>query len=546
MSRQKDERLPRQIGRYVLHHEFAAGGMAAVYLGQLVGPVGFSRVVAIKRMHSMFAEDKAFVEMFVDEAWLAARVQHPNVVSTLEVVVDAGELFIVMDYVRGESLSRLLADSKQIVPVDVAAGIVAQALAGLHAAHRATDESGRPLGIIHRDISPQNILVGADGLSRITDFGVAKAASRLHVTQEGQLKGKLRYMPPEQLLGDARIDLSADTYAMGVVLWETLAKRRLFRGSTLEELADSIINAPTPLLHRERSDVPRQVDDVLAKALSRDPQARYRSAEEFQIDLERASALASPRAIGAWVHEVAGPLLASKKALVDLIEQGAKSRKSVALELERMRKRGEPPVANVEQPAAHQPARTEPMPGRVHEATTNVERAPWPAIAEEGTTTVVNPPNPINPGRSAPTDTITATMTAPMTLARAAAEPRSQSARRPRRQAAIAAAAVVGLVGVGVAAMVLPAESTKEASATTPTSSTVQATTTLPSIAVIPVSAPATQTVTVPATPRSAVSATASTLRTSSAAVQSRPTKAPPAALSTKPAVPDTIVPETP
>src|SRR5262245_49268372 len=163
--------------------------MATVHLGRLLGPVGFSRTVAIKRLHAQFSQDPEFVSMFLDEARLAARIRHPNVVPTLDVVATGGELFLVMDYVAGESIAKLLravATKKEMVPIRVIAATMAGALHGLHAAHEAKDERGEPLGIVHRDVSPQNILLGADGVPRVLDFGVAKAIGRVQTTQEGQ------------------------------------------------------------------------------------------------------------------------------------------------------------------------------------------------------------------------------------------------------------------------------------------------------------------------------------------------------------------------
>ncbi len=323
---------PKKLGRYVLHHEFAAGGMASVYFGQLIGPVGFSRVVAIKRMHAIFARDPKLVTMFVDEAWLAARVQHPNVVSVLDVVAADGELFLVMDYVRGESLSGLMRAASAPPPADIAASILGQALSGLHAAHEARDEIGRPLGMIHRDVSPQNVLVGVDGLARITDFGIAKAASRLTVTLESQLKGKLRYMAPEQLSGQPRIDRRADVYAAGVVLWETLAGERLTRGDTADAVLAAMLEPPPPLRDR-RPDLPSAIDDVVARALAVDPDDRFPTADALQIAIESVLPFASPRAVGEWVQEVARDRLAAKKAVVDGIEQAVASRAGVKDEL---------------------------------------------------------------------------------------------------------------------------------------------------------------------------------------------------------------------
>jgi serine/threonine-protein kinase len=315
--------------------------MASVYFGQLIGPVGFSRVVAIKRMHPQFANDPKFVTMFVDEAWLTARVQHPNVVSTLDVVADAGELFIVMDYVRGEALSSILRAARVPVPPGVAASMTGQVLAGLHAAHEAKDETGRPLGMIHRDVSPQNVLVGVDGLARITDFGIAKAASRLYVTLEKQIKGKLRYMAPEQIVSAESLDRRADVYAMGVLLWETLAGAHLFKGDQIEQVLHLIMHQDPPSLAALRGDVPRAVDDVVRRAVARDPAQRFATAEEFHISLERALPFASHRAVGEWVQEVCAQPLREKKAIVDLIEQGLPSRSGVAAELRELSGSGE-------------------------------------------------------------------------------------------------------------------------------------------------------------------------------------------------------------
>ncbi len=342
--------LPRRRGRYVLHQEFAAGGMASVLFGQLIGPVGFSRVVAVKRMHDDFSADPQFVKMFVDEAWMAARVQHPNVVAVLEVVADAGEILIVMDYVRGESLSSLLKLCKEPVPADVAASIVGQTLAGLHAAHEARDESGRPLGMIHRDISPQNILIGVDGLARITDFGIAKAASRLTVTMDKQVKGKLRYMPPEQLISDSALDRRADIYAAGVVLWETLAGRRLYPSDSVEELLASMTKDRMPSLFQARPDLPPSIDDVVRGAIVNDPNARYSTALEFQIALEKVLPIASGRAVGAWVETWARDRLREKQAFIDVIEQNTRSHEGITRELERL-KEGE--AVSTSEPAFH-------------------------------------------------------------------------------------------------------------------------------------------------------------------------------------------------
>ena len=212
----------RVVGRYALFDEIASGGMATVHYGRLLGPVGFSRTVAIKRLHPEYARDPEFVSMFVDEARLAARIRHPNVVPTLDVIAEEGELFLVMDYVLGAPLSAIMFTAKQkniIMPPRIGTAILSGCLQGLHAAHEATDESGVSLGIVHRDVSPQNILVGADGVPRVLDFGIAKASGRTYSTRDGSVKGKVAYMAPEQMESGV-VTRQADLYAATVVLWE--------------------------------------------------------------------------------------------------------------------------------------------------------------------------------------------------------------------------------------------------------------------------------------------------------------------------------------
>ncbi|RYE90996.1 MAG: serine/threonine protein kinase, partial [Myxococcales bacterium] len=221
---------PSAVGRYLLHDEIAAGGMGVVHVARQVGETGFSRLVAAKRLHADLALDQELVRMLSEEARVAARVRHPNVASTLDVVEDASEVLLVMEYLEGETLFRLIRASLergQRLPLPIASAVLTGALLGLHAAHEATDERGRPLGIVHRDISPQNILVGADGLTRVLDFGVAKAASRTTVTARGAARGKLTYMAPEQARSLV-VDRRADLFAAGIVLWEALAGARLF------------------------------------------------------------------------------------------------------------------------------------------------------------------------------------------------------------------------------------------------------------------------------------------------------------------------------
>jgi len=318
---------PRQVGRYVLFGEIASGGMAAVHFGLLNGPVGFRRTVAIKRLHEAFSRDPAFVSQFLDEARLAARIRHPNVVQTLDVVTASHELLLVMEYVDGETLAdlRRLREQRGVsFPIDIAAGIVAGALHGLDAAHGAKDENGLPLNIVHRDVSPQNIILGRDGVPRVLDFGVAKAAARFRSTQGEVMKGKLRYMAPEQVTAKG-VDRRTDVFAAGIVLWETLAGRTLFEVSEggAAAVINRVINAPIVPPSTYRPDVARELDAVVMRALQRAPEERYQTALEFAEALEDALRMPTARTMGRWVVAVAGDVLDQRAEQIAEIEARA-------------------------------------------------------------------------------------------------------------------------------------------------------------------------------------------------------------------------------
>ena len=309
----------QRLDRYELIGEIAQGGMATVFLARVAGAGGFQRFFAIKRLHPNLAGEAEFVQMFLDEARLAASIHHPHVVPILEVGTSPAGYYVVMEYIEGDTLARLAAraaDHERLLPAPVALRVVLDALSGLHAAHELTDDEGRSVGLVHRDVSPQNILVGVDGASRLTDFGVARATSRLANTQSGTLKGKLAYMPPEQTQG-SEVDRRADVFAMGVVLWEVLAGERLFKGASEAETLKNLLFKPIPTLASLAPALPAKLSDVVRRALERDVDQRYASAADFSDALEGAGlAPASPREVAAYVQSVLGEEVQQQRSKV--------------------------------------------------------------------------------------------------------------------------------------------------------------------------------------------------------------------------------------
>lgn len=274
--------------RYHLLGEIGAGGMGKVFLGR----DDAGHAVAIKRQHAHLVDDPTAIARFFDEARIAARIQHPNVVGVIDVSMTAGELVLVMDYVEGASLAtlhRLLRSrNHRSLHWTEALRIVADALRGLHAAHELTDRRRRPLGVVHRDVSPQNLLVGSDGVTRVTDFGVARAAGRLKSTDtNADVAGKLLYLSPEQVQRE-RVDRRADVFAAGIVLWECLVGLSLFRAETDAETIANVIRGPIEPPSARANDVPLEVDEICLRALERDPNRRFATAAEFADALEDA------------------------------------------------------------------------------------------------------------------------------------------------------------------------------------------------------------------------------------------------------------------
>ncbi len=263
------------------------GGMATVYLAASEGPGGFAKLVVLKELRSELANELEFCEMFLDEARLAARLNHPNIVQTYEVVEGQGQFVIVMEYLEGQPLStvraRMLRDGRLTLADHVR--IIADMLDGLHAAHEAKDWDGRPLGVVHRDVSPHNVFVTYEGQVKIVDFGVAKAATSLQQTGTGIIKGKIAYMSPEQALGRT-VDRRADIFAAGIMLWEAVAGRRLWKELPDATIVHFLDTGAIPSLTDVVPDADPALVRVCARALAPLPDDRYWTAAEMRADLE--------------------------------------------------------------------------------------------------------------------------------------------------------------------------------------------------------------------------------------------------------------------
>ncbi len=305
---------PLHFGRYETLFPIATGGMAEVYAARVHGEAGFQKLVALKRMKPELAENARFVTMFLDEGRMAANISSPNVVSTLDLGrAEDNSLFLVMELVTGVSLAALLQEltlRRERIPVEIAVEIIAQAANGLHDAHEAVAPTGEPMGIIHRDCSPHNVLVDIGGQVKITDFGIAKAMERQTQSQAGEMKGKLTYLSPEQARGNP-VDRRCDVFILGVVAWELIAQRRLFNANSTVEVLHRVVAMPITRLDALRSDVPEGIADAVEQALQRDPDERFATAAAFGHALHYTLGDSRPRrsAIGAYVRAHGGPAL---------------------------------------------------------------------------------------------------------------------------------------------------------------------------------------------------------------------------------------------
>ena len=315
---------PLVIGRYALFDELAAGGMATVHLGALLGPVGFGRTVAIKRLHPHFLKDPEFVAMFMDEARIVARIRHPNVVPMVDVVQCEQGLFLVMEYVHGESLASLVREARKIeqrIPPNVVGSIMCGVLHGLHHAHETKTRDGQLLHVVHRDVSPQNIIVGADGVRASSTSASRRRPGRAQTTREGQIKGKLAYMAPEQIRG--QVDRRTDVFAAAVVLWEMLAGRRMHGTTKDVEIIGRVLRGTIDPPSKFAPELSAEIDALVLKAISVDPNKRYATARDLAVELEKHVGLASASEVSDWVKGLASGVLAARAERVTAMEAAA-------------------------------------------------------------------------------------------------------------------------------------------------------------------------------------------------------------------------------
>ncbi len=312
----------KHSNRYLLFDQIGSGGMASVYVGCLAGAEGFERLVAIKRIHEHLAKEPVFRDMFLDEARVAATLQHPNLVQVTDFGLEGVQPYLVMEYINGESLSVVLRHCQELtrsIPVVIGARILAWAAEGLHAAHETLDLDGRPQKVVHRDISPHNILVSYDGVVKVTDFGIAKAARRITSTDTGQIKGKLAYMSPEQ--AQARpLDRRSDIFSLGIVLYETTMGRRLFKQANKFETLRSIIMGTYPKPRTLEPTYPEELEKIVVRALEPRLSDRYQTAREMQRDLERFflkdGVPVGSAEVAEFMHAIFEQRIASKAAMV--------------------------------------------------------------------------------------------------------------------------------------------------------------------------------------------------------------------------------------
>lgn len=303
-------RMHASLGRYQLVRQLAVGGMGEVWLAHQRGPVGFEKLVVLKTLRGHLKEDQDFVNMFFDEARIAAALTHPNIAQIYELGEEKGEYFIAMEYVEGTSLKDMADEAiarGRPVPLALKCRVIADAAMALDFAHQAKTPSGQALDLIHRDVSPQNVLIGFNGAVKLIDFGVAKAANKLVRTATGVIKGKYAYMSPEQAYGQP-LDGRSDVFGLGTIFWELLTGERLFKRDTETDTLKAVVGAELKAPSQVERSVPKALDAVVMRALERSTEARYPSAGELQraIDafLTRARLPATPSHLAAYMREL--------------------------------------------------------------------------------------------------------------------------------------------------------------------------------------------------------------------------------------------------
>ena len=327
--------VPRRVGRYEICYELASGGMATIYLARVQGPGGFMKLVALKCIHPHLVKQEGFVEMFFDEARVASRIQHPNVCHVFDFGFADGVYFIAMEFLVGETASRLQ-DSVRMPGLErlpaqpyCVARVISDAALGLHAAHTLVGDDGQLLQVVHRDVSPQNIMVTYDGAVKVMDFGIASAADQLHLTGTGTLRGKFPYMAPEQV-EQRGVDRRADVWSLGVVLWELLTGESLFRRERQVDTMRAVLEAPIPAPSQRVPGLPRELDAVTLRALQRDPTERFEDAQELSEALEqvrdRNGHIASQGQLGQWLRALFPDLHGRRMELQEKARQQRENR----------------------------------------------------------------------------------------------------------------------------------------------------------------------------------------------------------------------------
>lgn len=309
-----------QLGKYQLVAEIARGGMGIVYLAVTQGPARFSKLLVVKELKPDLVDDETFLDMFLEEARLAARLNHPNIVQTYEVGEENKRHFIVMDYLDGVTLARVLRRKPppHVFSRNMHLRVICEILAGLHYAHTLKDFDGTDLGIVHRDVTPQNVFITFDGTAKVVDFGIAKALDSGLETRTGVLKGKPAYMAPEQIAGD--VDRRADVFSAGVMIWEAIAGKRMWSKKGDVEVLTSMLKGEVPSIREHAPDVPEELARIVERSLLKDREARFDGASALQDALEeflRDDPTATMREVGRAVGEIFADERMTTRATID-------------------------------------------------------------------------------------------------------------------------------------------------------------------------------------------------------------------------------------